>query len=670
MSTPLFGDARRERLRLRSACALLGASVFLTACGGGDDAASTPAPAPVAGTPLPAPVPSPAPAPEASPTPAPVPAPAPAPAPGPAPTPAPTPTPPAPEPAPPPPAPPAPAPPAPAPTPAQPTACANGLYFCEDFESSPMGAATSTKWSIDSRAATATVDAVNKRGTRALHLTTQDNGMAFLVPASFKPSGNSHFGRMWVWVDAFPTKPDYAHFTLVEAAGNNSNAVVRPIGGQYIPGQGNGNALWGVGADGGPTGDWTAWQPTAPTAGGRWTCMEWQMDAADNRVDVWIDGVAKPEMRVTTTKHGGTSAPFNFPTVERIRLGWQLYQGNATPSKYDVWLDDLALGPARIGCGEGVTPQTPTLRWRGVNLAGAEFGESKLPGMHGSDYIYPTAASVAYYKAKGMNTVRLPFLWERLQPRLNQALDDAELGRLRDFVGQVTSTGVTVMLDPHNYARYHGNLIGSTEVPHAAFADFWRRLATEFKGNDKVMFALMNEPHTMPTEQWLAAANAGLAAIRAAGATQVVTVPGNAWTGAHSWQQNFYGTPNGTVMKNIVDPGKNMVFEVHQYLDGDFSGKDASCVSPTIGVEKVRDFTAWLRANGHRAILGEFGGGANDTCHQAIDGLLTHLEANADVWSGWTWWAAGPWWGDYMYTIEPKNNTDRPQMSVLERHLK
>lgn len=28
---------------------------------------------------------------------------------------------------------------------------------------------------------------------------------------------------------------------------------------------------------------------------------------------------------------------------------------------------------------------------------------------------------------------------------------------------------------------------------------------------------------------------------------------------------------------------------------------------------------------------------------------------HADVWQGALWWAAGPWWGDYMYGLEPTN---------------
>jgi cytochrome c553 len=231
--------------------------------------------------------------------------------------------------------------------------CKGGELFCEDFESFTSSTATSTAWTIENDNpgnASVSIDGTHARGNKALHLSTTDSGMAFLVPTKFSPPGNSFYGRMWIWVDAFPTKPDYAHFTMVEASGADSGTKVRAIGGQYIPGQGNGSALWGVGSDGGPTGDWTSWQTTTPTAGSKWTCMEWQMDATDNAVNVWIDGVAKPELSVSTKKHGNGSSDFIFPTFNKIRLGWQLYQGGATPPKYNIWLDDLTLSSSRVGC--------------------------------------------------------------------------------------------------------------------------------------------------------------------------------------------------------------------------------------------------------------------------------------------------------------------------------
>ncbi len=228
--------------------------------------------------------------------------------------------------------------------------CTDEDLFCENFESLSGSDATSSNWSIESRAATATIDSTHARGNKALHLKTTDNGMAFLVPNSFTPSNNSFYGRMWLWVDEFPTKPDYAHFTMVEASGTGSSTLVRPIGGQYIPGHANDTPLWGVGSDGGPTGDWTSWQDTTPTADSRWICMEWQLDASDNAVNVWIDGEAKPELSVSTKKHGN-SGDFIFPNFNKIRLGWQLYQGGANPPQFDIWLDDLVLSNTRIGCG-------------------------------------------------------------------------------------------------------------------------------------------------------------------------------------------------------------------------------------------------------------------------------------------------------------------------------
>ncbi|MCI5220088.1 MAG: hypothetical protein D3914_13095, partial [Candidatus Electrothrix sp. LOE2] len=149
------------------------------------------------------------------------------------------------------------------------------------------------------------------------------------------------------------------------------------------------------------------------------------------------------------------------------------------------------------------------LKYTGVNLAGAEFGESNLPGTYDTDYIYPTSAEVDYYMSKGMNTFRLPFRWERLQLALFAAFDAAELNRMDTFVDYATAKGAYVIIDPHNFQRYYPDpadhqmseqgLIGSDDVPDTAFADLWGKLATHYKGNARVIFGLMNEPNTMAT---------------------------------------------------------------------------------------------------------------------------------------------------------------------------
>jgi endoglucanase len=365
----------------------------------------------------------------------------------------------------------------------------------------------------------------------------------------------------------------------------------------------------------------------------------------------------------------------------------QHYAGANVTSTITVYLDGEAVGgPLLNFTSVGIdryaavypanqsrcnTTQAPSnLQWRGVSLAGAEFGVNIRGDGTFGNYIYPEVNSVDYFKNKGMNLVRLPFRWERLQPALNQSFDTAELSRLQNFVDGTTAKGVSVLLDPHNYAHYRGNVIGQNGISYAAFADFWARLATVFKNNPKVLFGLMNEPFEISTETWVSAANAAIQRIRATGATNTIMVPGNAWTGAHSWTQNGYGTSNAVAMKQISDPGNNIVFEVHQYLDSDSSGMKSDCVSANIGVERLKSFTDWLRANGKRGFLGEFAGANNTVCTQAVSTMLDYIETNKEVWAGWAWWAAGPWWDDYMFSIEPSNGTDKPQMSALMSHLR
>jgi endoglucanase len=304
--------------------------------------------------------------------------------------------------------------------------------------------------------------------------------------------------------------------------------------------------------------------------------------------------------------------------------------------------------------------------YHGTNLAGLDFGP--LPGVFNKDYTVPLPSEVDYFMGKGMNIFRLPFLWERLQGAQNGDFNSTYLGYIDSVVKYATGKGAHVLLDPHNYARYYGKIVG-VDVPVAAFADFWKKLSNLYKGNANVIFGLMNEPNTMSTEVWLSDANAAIAAIRSTGAKNLIFVPGNAWTGAWSWEQNWYGTPNAQVMTGVVDPGNNFAFEVHQYMDSDHSGTSPNCVGPKEGSTDLAVFTAWLRAHNFKGFLGEWAGGRTDICYQAIADITTYMDTNSDVYLGWTWWAAGPWWGDYIYALDPSNGQDRPQMQYLTPHL-
>ena len=234
----------------------------------------------------------------------------------------------------------------------QPLCARSGLVFCEDFEALPIGPATSTAWTTESANGQLAIDATHALGQHALRVTTAGNGRARLVKTGLALPNNSAWGTVHVWVSGFPTAPDYAHYTLVELAGTGNTSLVRPIGGQYAPASGPDPAgsFWGVGSDGGPTGDWTNWRRTAPSVAGNWLCLEFHLDATNDAVDIYIDGVAHPELSITRTNHGGTQVDFVFPTIDRIWFGWWLYQLNPTPNAYDVWLDDIAVSAARLGC--------------------------------------------------------------------------------------------------------------------------------------------------------------------------------------------------------------------------------------------------------------------------------------------------------------------------------
>src|SRR5205807_1292355 len=68
---------------------------------------------------------------------------------------------------------------------------------------------------------------------------------------------------------------------------------------------------------------------------------------------------------------------------------------------------------------------------RGINLAGAEFGENNLPGTFGRDYTFNSETTYRYFGAKNLNLVRLMLRWERPQPVLRGPLDANCVARAR-----------------------------------------------------------------------------------------------------------------------------------------------------------------------------------------------------------------------------------------------
>jgi endoglucanase len=301
------------------------------------------------------------------------------------------------------------------------------------------------------------------------------------------------------------------------------------------------------------------------------------------------------------------------------------------------------------GSGSAPTSAPGKFRFFGVDESVAEFGYEDYPGVWGKHFRFPDNAAMQTLINEGFNTFRVPFLMERMAvSSLSSSFDARYLANLTETVNYITSRGKYAVIDPHNYGRYKGAVI--TDL--AAFKTFFKNLATAFKGNDRVVFDTNNEYHDMDQTLVFNLNQAAIDAIRAAGATsQYILAEGNSWSGAWHWVET------NDNLKNLRDPNNKLIYQMHQYLDSDGSGTHPECVSRTIGAERLASATKWLRDNGKLGLLGEYAGGANDVCKAAVTGLLDHMKSNSDVWTGALWWAAGPWWADYMYSFEPPSGT-------------
>lgn len=378
-----------------------------------------------------------------------------------------------------------------------------------------------------------------------------------------------------------------------------------------------------------------------------------------------------------------TGGPLSVGSAAAVKLNHSGYftkvtvAGTQLAAGYHPYSTLHATWPARFPSGASsaflavYTPATSAPpQMFGVNLAGAEFyNQNNFPGTYGSQWIYPNEAEFDYYHGKGLNLIRIPFRWERMQPTLNGPLDAAELARMDTVVGYATARGMKVVLDMHNYARRRQGgttyLIGTGPVTIASFADAWRRLANHYKNHTAIYaYGIMNEPHSTGGT-WPAMAQAAVNAIREVDLTHWVAVSGDSWANAHGWAAK---NPN----LDIQDPTGRLVYEAHCYFDADGTGTykysyEAEGAYAEIGEARLADFVAWLQARGAKGFVGEYGVPGDDPRWlEALDKMLTYMQAQGL--SG-TYWAGGPWWPlSYPLTCEPTNNftTDRPQMSVLE----
>lgn len=278
---------------------------------------------------------------------------------------------------------------------------------------------------------------------------------------------------------------------------------------------------------------------------------------------------------------------------------------------------------------------------------------------------FPGEEHIIYYKSVGFNAIRLPINWEAAQPALMGALDPAYLNDLKQFLAKADAQGVPVMVEVHNYDRYRGKLIGSPEVPGAAFQDLWRRLADALKDQKIVYgYGLMNEPHDT-NGTWQTYAQYGVNGVRSVDSTRKIYVGGDGWSNSQLWPSN-HPSPF------VNDPAGKIVYEAHMYLDDDFSGIYKNPFNPSVDIvkranDRLGPFVNWLKTYGQKGAIGETGVPGNDEAW--IPGLMATVQVADAACMETYMWAGGRWSAGYILSLEPTAAGDKPQINALRPYF-
>lgn len=223
------------------------------------------------------------------------------------------------------------------------------LPVCDDFESGRLDPAT---WSIVtpncSGTSTIAVDSSQAHsGSHSVKVTGAGgfcNHVFLANTSAFSSLDGPVFGRFFVrFADALGD----GHTTFAAFHDSAQDKDLRMGGQSRI-------LMWNRESDDAtlpelsPTGTSMSLQPI-PAA---WLCVEFEVDGATGTLTTWVDGAQIPGLVVDGTPTPDVDAqwlrnPNWRPTLVDAKFGWESYAGQSM----DLWFDDIALGPQRIGCG-------------------------------------------------------------------------------------------------------------------------------------------------------------------------------------------------------------------------------------------------------------------------------------------------------------------------------
>lgn len=387
----------------------------------------------------------------------------------------------------------------------------------------------------------------------------------------------------------------------------------------------------------------------------------------------------------------GTAAPGTYVLsafLESSTSGAMLYSRNVATSRNSF----LVVNPLHAAY------------LRGINIMDLGIAPSALPGLYRTHYTKPTLESLQILKNRGLDVVRLPFLWERAQHSLGGPLDPDYMSLLIQALRDCETAGLKAIVDMHNYARYTDDGVkkyfGAPDGPTLEqYGDAWAQISTAIRSDASAYRAvhaydIMNEPHGLSADAgltgaqiWERYAQAAVSAIRATGDTKLIHVEGYAFSSASRW-------PTQHAAPFITDPANNVMYQAHLYLDNDSSGtysntfneEEALSIAQghaSVGaraVARLRNFSDWCARFGQRCFLGEFGWpnahfvGDMDArkWNYAGDDLMSFMDTAG---MGGTMWATGTWLtedGNILnaYVLPRGDHAFRAlsQSEVLENH--
>jgi endoglucanase len=355
--------------------------------------------------------------------------------------------------------------------------------------------------------------------------------------------------------------------------------------------------------------------------------------------------------------------------------------GTATGSDTDYWLEKIEIwrdtAPETVVEAADATVRLPPVPanyldtwYSGVNFAGLDFGFKFAP---------QAGAYSDYWRSKGINFIRLPFEDEAwggtlASPNINASYFSTY--GIDSWIDEVTADGFHVLLDLHQYASFKGGTVTDAGDMVTGFPAAWALLADRYKANPRVHIDLMNEPVGVSSlAAWVTVQQNCVTAIRATGFTGIITITGDGYSNALS-----FNTGGGwDSLLTITDPEDNLVYQGHMYLDPDFSGAggDMGVIRYKYeALQYVRTFAEWARYHGKRFLIGEFGtpyaSGSYPDMTREFRWMMELMYENRDAMIGYAYWGAGGRWGNgYLYTCDPDNlgaynQTDKSQVATFQ----